>query len=307
MSSTEEGVRPSSGGRFATASRRLGFGSHGLRHTGGGRPHWAEIVIGVSLVGASLVMVFPFVWMLLSAFKPASVLTSQNPGFLPLNPTLGNFTQLFGRFPFGLYLANSVGVAVATVAVILFTSSMMGFVLSVTRIRGATVIFVILLSSIAVPFEVKVIPLYSVMVDFHLQDSYAALVLPFAIDAFGIYLFREFMVGIPDEYVDAARLDGASEWQIYWRVVMPMCKPISATLGIFAFVYAWDQLLWPTIVIASDRLRTLPLGIALLSSEQGAQYGLSIAAGLLATVPPLLAFFVLQGRIQGGVMLAGMK
>jgi multiple sugar transport system permease protein len=258
------------------------------------------------LVGA-LVMVFPFVWMILSAFKPASEIASPTPGLLPADPTLDNFRRLFELIPFATFFVNSVVITAVTVLGVLFTSSLLGYVLAQGRFRLAGAVFLLIVSSIAVPFEVKVVPLYRLMVQLGWDDSYQALVLPFLIDAFGVYLFREYIRNIPAEYFDAARLDGASEWQIYRRIVLPLTRPILATLAIFSFVFYWDQLLWPTIVISSEHLKTLPVGIALLSGERGARFDLAMAAGVLATVPPLIVFLLFQRHIERGVILAGMK
>ena len=262
--------------------------------------------MAVLLSLGSAVMVFPFVWMVLGSFKPAAELSRPVPTYLPASPSLDNFRALFQR-PFERYFLNSLAVTAVTVALIVFTSSLLGYLFARGRFLGANVAFMIILSAMIVPLEVLVVPLFIVVSSLGWSDSYQALVVPFVIDAFGVYLFREFIRGIPIEYFEAATIDGASDWTIYRRVAMPQCKPVAATLAIFSFVYIWDQLLWPIVVIASDDRKTLPMGIAQLSTESGARYDLVLAAAVIAVVPPLLVFLFLQRRIVAGVTMAGLK
>lgn len=266
----------------------------------------ARVILNIGLMIGSLLMLFPFIWMIVGAFKPMSELTSPNPTLFPREATFSNFTNLLER-PFGQYFFNSLMVTIIAVTLILFTSSLLGFIFARGGFRGSKVAFLVVVSSVIVPLEVMVVPLFLIVSGIGWEDSYQALIIPFMIDAFGIYLFREFMLGIPTDYFDAAKVDGASEWGMYWRIAIPQCKPVIATLAIFSFVYIWDQLLWPIVIIASDSRKTLPMGVAQLSSESGARFDLVLAAGTLTLLPPLIVFFLFQRKIVQGVTMAGLK
>lgn len=260
-----------------------------------------------ALLAGSLLMVFPFVWMILGALRPAAELTRPVPSLLPEAPSLNNFVELFAARPFERYFLNSLFVTGVTVGLILFTSSLLGYIFARGAFVGSKAAFIVIVSAMIVPFEVLVVPLFLIVSNLGWTDTYQALIVPYVVDAFGIYLFREFILGIPKDYFDAAKVDGASEWMIYRRIALPLCKPVFASLAIFSFVYIWDQLIWPVVIIASDARKTLPLGIALLSTESGARFNLVLAAGVLAVVPPLIVFLLFQRRIVRGVIMAGLK
>lgn len=265
-----------------------------------------KIALNSGLMLGSLIMLFPFIWMVVGAFKPMSELTSPNPTLFPRVFTLSNFTNLLLK-PFGQYFLNSLGVTLIAVTLILFTSSLLGYIFARGGFRGSKAAFFVVVASVIVPLEVTVVPLFLIVSGIGWEDSYQALIIPFMIDAFGIYLFREFMLGIPTDYFDAAKVDGATEWLMYRKIAMPQCKPIFATLAIFSFVYIWDQLLWPIVIISSDSRKTLPIGVSQLSSESGARFDLVLAAGTLAILPPLIVFFLFQRKIVQGVTMAGLK
>lgn len=270
-------------------------------------PSISTVLVNAALALGSLGMTFPFVWMLLGAFKPAEELERPTPTFWPESPTFDNFRHLFAALPFHVFFLNSVFVTLSTVALVIFASSLLGYLFATKPFPGSRLAFLLIISSMVVPFEVKVVPMFFIVQKLGWIDTYQALIVPFVVDAFGVYLFREFIRGIPKDYFDAARIDGASEWTIYWRIVLPLTSPVSAALAIFSFVYYWDQLIWPVIAISSDAMKTLPLGIALLATERGARFDLAMAAGLIAVIPPLIVFLIFQRRIVKGVMLAGLK
>ncbi len=266
-----------------------------------------RLCLNAILCVLSLAAVFPFAWMVLGAFKPAQELMRPIPSLWPEAPGLQNFQKIFTLFPFGRFFLNSAGVTLVTVAFVLFTSSLLGYIFGKFEFPGRGLAFLLIISSMIVPFEVRVIPMFLLVQSLGWQDSYQALIVPFIIDAFGVYLFREFIRAIPSDYIDAARIDGASEWMIYRRIIVPLTGPVMSALAIFAFVYYWDQLIWPLVVISSDLMKTLPLGILLLSNQRGIIFDLTLAAGLLSVVPNLIIFIVFQRRIVRGVVLAGLK
>lgn len=265
------------------------------------------VVGNAALLAGSLLMIFPFVWMMLGSLRPAAELSRPAPSLLPESPSFDNFVALFAARPFERYFLNSLFVTGVTVALILFTSSLLGYIFARGRFVGSRAAFIVIISAMIVPFEVLVVPLFLIVDNLGWNDTYLALIVPYVVDAFGIYLFREFVLGIPKDYFDAAKVDGASEWMIYRSIAMPLCKPVFASLAIFSFVYIWDQLIWPVVVISSDARKTLPLGIALLSTESGARFDLVLAAGVLAVLPPLIVFLLFQRRIVRGVIMAGLK
>ncbi len=262
-----------------------------------------HVIVGL----ASLLVIFPFIWMILGAFKPAAELRRPVPTWWPESAGFESFTALFSSFSFDRYFINSVFVTLTAVGLILFSSSLLGYVFGRGGFRGENALFLMFISAMIIPFEVMVVPLFLVISDLGWVDSYQALIVPFVIDAFGIYLFRETMAGIPRDYFDAARIDGASQWTCYRRIALPQCKPIIATLGIFSFVYIWDQLIWPIVAISSNAKRTLPVGISLLSTESGARIDLVLAAGVISVLPPLIVFLIFQRRIIKGAMMSGLK
>lgn len=289
--------RPATGGFAGPASRNL-------RHRGS-RP--AEVVRHGFLLLTSLVMILPFAWMILGAFKPAAELGRAIPTFLPAAPTLQNFKSLFRNHPFTVYFLNSLLVTTVSVMLILFTSSLLGYIFARGNFFGSNILFALIITAMIIPFEVVVVPLSLIVQSIGLTDTKTALIIPFVIDAFGIYLFREFTRGIPNDYFDAAKVDGASEWRIYRSIALPQCRPVIATLAIFSFVYMWDQLLWPIVVLSSTDKKTLPVGIAELSTESGQRFDLTLAAGVLAVIPPLILFLIFQRKIVTGVVMSGLK
>jgi multiple sugar transport system permease protein len=271
------------------------------------RRNYAKWLLNGWLLAMSALMVVPFVWMILSAFKPASELLRPIPNFFPEAWTLRSFSRIFVLFPFQRFFLNSFIVTTATVAIILFTSSLLGFVFGKFRFPGSRVLFLLIISSMIIPFEVRVIPMFLIIRGLNWVNTYQALIVPFIVDAFGVYLFREFIRTIPSDYLDAARIDGASEWRIYQRVVLPLTTSVMSALAIFAFVYYWDMLIWPLVAVSSQEMKTLPVGMLLLTNQRGGIYDLLLAAGLLGVVPNLIMFLIFQRQIVKGVILAGLK
>lgn len=263
--------------------------------------------LNLGLIIGSMIMLFPFIWMILGAFKSASELKRPIPTFFPEAPSFHNFERVFSLYPFGRFFLNSVIVTIITTVIVLFTSSLLGYIFAKFKYRTLDIIFFIVIASMIVPLEVKLVPMFILIRDFSWEDSYQALIIPFVIDAFGIYLFKEYIHNIPQDYLDAAQIDGANEWAIYYYVILPLTGPVLSALAIFSFVYFWDQLLWPLVAVSSDAMKTLPLGLVLLSNQRGIIYDLTMAGGLLSVIPPLIVFIIFQRRIVKGVILAGLK
>lgn len=259
------------------------------------------------LVAGAVLMVAPLLWMALASFKTLPEILRVPPTLLPESLHLDNYRTVLGDTAFVRYFLNSVLVAGITVASVLLTSSMAGYAFAKFEFPGRRVLFVLVLATLMIPFQVRVIPLYVLASDLGLLDSYAGLVLPGLVDAFGIFLMRQYLQSIPSELIDAARVDGASELTIFVRIVLPLAKPALAALAIFSLVASWESFLWPLLVISSPDKYTLPLGLAQFSGRFVTRVDLQMAASALTILPMLIVFLIMQRRFIEGMATAGMK
>ncbi len=265
-------------------------------------------VLYVALTVGLVAMVTPFVWMLFSSFKSTAEIRQNPTTFLPIDWTLDNFTQLFGRLDFATYFTNSTVVAVVVTAGNIVFSSMVGYALAKLEFRGKKLLFVLVLGTLMVPGVVTFVPLFVLTANLGLVNTYPGLILPFLITPLGVFLMRQFMLGLPDELIEAARIDGAGEWRIFLRVIMPLCGPAIATLTILTFLGSWNNFLWPLVVATSEQMYTLPVALALYSvSQNAAQYGLMMAGAVVVVVPVLVVFVALQRYFVQGIALTGIK
>lgn len=270
-----------------------------------GRPKWwLYIVLSAGLV----LMILPFVWMILGSFKTDAEIRQNPTGFLPADPTLDNYTTLFGRLDFTTFFLNSIVVAVfVTLGNIVF-SSMVGYALAKLEFRGKRLLFALVLATLMVPGVVTFVPLFVLTANLGLVNSYPGLILPFLITPVGVFLMRQFISGLPDELLEAARIDGAGEWRIFLRVVMPLCGPAVATLTILTFLGSWNNFLWPLVVATTEDMYTLPVALALYSvGQNAARYGLMMAGAVVVVVPVLAIFVILQRYFVQGIALTGIK
>ncbi|MGY0018429.1 carbohydrate ABC transporter permease [Streptomyces sp. cg35] len=258
-----------------------------------------------------LVMAAPFLWMALSAFKTKKDLTASPPVWLPSTWTLQNFSDLLDQLDMPRYFLNSLIVAVLVTVCNLLFCSMLGYALAKLNFSGRSKVFGVVLAALMVPGNLMILPLYVLMNKLNLLDSYMGLVLPFAAGAFGVFLMRQFMVTIPDELLEAARMDGAGEWYIFWRIVLPLVKPALATLTIFTFLGSWNNFIWPLIATNDPGKYTLPVALATFANDPnrtvGGGNGMLMAGSLLVVLPVLLVFAVLQRHFTQGIATAGMK
>jgi len=253
-----------------------------------------------------LIMLIPFVWMVLSSFKPLLEIMSPAVQLLPQSPSLDNYTKLFANYAFPQYILNSLIVTSCICFSITTTSVLLGFVFAKAKFRGRNFIFLVVLATMALPFEIIAVPLLLEFQAFHGLDSLPTLVVPFMVDAFPVFLCRQFMATIPNDYLDAARVDGANDLEVLWRIVVPMSGPAIAAVAILSFLYNWDQLFWPLVSIASDANRTVPLGIVALSTQFGPDYDLTMAASTLTILPVVVVFLLLRRHFISGMALSGL-
>ncbi len=275
------------------------------------RGWWFSFRVFKSLVWLclALVMFFPFYWGLITSFKPPSELTASPPIFWPhIFSAAANYSQVFKDIPMGRYYLNSLYVASVSTVAVLFTSSLGGYIFEKFRFRGKELFFMGIIATMMVPFPVRVIPLYLIFRQLGLLDTLAGLYVGALMSAYGIFLMRQFVKSVPNELLDAARIDGSSEFAIYVRIVVPLCRPALAALGIFHFVSEWDSFLWPLLVIDSMMNRTLPLGIATYRYGFGMlEWNLIMASAMLAMIPVLIVFLIGQKQFIEGITLTGLK
>ncbi len=255
----------------------------------------------------SVVMLFPFVWMILSSFKLPGQIIRYPPVWIPNPWTLANYQRAWAIIDVGVLFANSIIQAVAATALSLVTSCLAGYVLAKFEFPGRDLIFISILSTMMIPWPVFLLPQYVVIARLKLLDTRTALILPAIYSSFGIFLLRQYMHTVPGELLDAARIDGAGEQRIFWRIVFPLCQPALAALGIFTFLWNWDNLLWPLIVLSKENLYTLPLGMALAVNRFWTEYGVVMAGATISVVPVLIVYLTFQRSFVEGIALTGMK
>ncbi|WP_448593945.1 carbohydrate ABC transporter permease [Thermoflexus hugenholtzii] len=264
-------------------------------------------LVVLALLAGSVVMLLPLAWMTSSAFKPLHEVMRIPPTWIPEEPTLENFRAVFAQFPFGRYFLNSLITSSLVTLSVLITSAMAGYALARFQFPGRDVLFIMILASLMIPFQTRMIPIYQLAITLHLQDTLLGVMFPWLVDAFGIFLMRQFMLTIPSDLIDAARIDGASEWRIFWAIMLPLVRPALAALAIFTFLGAWEEFLWPLIITSSDASRTIPVGLQFFSEQYGTNIHWQMAGALIAALPMLVVFFLLQRQIIEGIALTGMK
>ncbi len=269
----------------------------------------SRVVLYSILLFGILFTLVPFLWMLSTSFKSSTEIVKLPPTFLPEKFTLQSYRTIFNdpHVPIARFYLNSIIVSASVVTMVLFTSSLAGYVFAKYQFYGKNVLFTMLLASMMIPFQVMMIPLYLILVRMGLTDSLMGLIVPGATSAFGIFLMRQFIESIPSELIDAARIDGAGEFGIYSRIILPQMGPALATLGIFTFMGTWNDYLWPLIVITTNEKRTLPVMLTWYNSQHGSRFDLTMAASVLVILPILLVYFIFQRWVVRGIALTGFK
>lgn len=256
----------------------------------------------------AFVVVFPFLWMLSGSLKSPSEVLRLPVAWLPTRFLLvQNLVSVSAKVPFGLAFLNSTVVAVSVTVSTLVFSSLAGYSFSKFHYRGRNLAFLFVLSTMMIPFQAKVIPLYVMMRDLGWLDSYQGLIVPNALSVFGVFLMRQSILNIPDELLQAARMDGASEPRIYLTVVLPLSTAAISTLTVLTFLENWDFLFWPLIIISRTKYKTLPLVLAMLQLEHGMRFNELMAASLLSMLPVVILFLIFQRYIVQGLARTGIK
>jgi multiple sugar transport system permease protein len=266
----------------------------------------AMLLYGLLAVGIVLTLL-PLLWMLAASLMPPGEANSYPPRLWPSAITFEHYAALFTRLDLARYLLNSTLLAGAVTLIALFVNSMAGYAFAKFRFRFRDQLFQSLLGAMVIPAQVAMLPLFLLLKQFGLINTYWGVIVPGMASIFGIFLIRQYLLAVPDSLLDAARMDGAGEFRIYWSLVLPLCRPILVTLAIFTFLGAWNDFMWPLIVLTDSSRYTLPVALANLLGEHVQDTELMMAGSVLTVLPVMLLFVVLQKYYIAGIMLGGMK
>jgi len=278
-------------------------------------------LLHLALAAGAITMILPFLWMVSTSLKPEPEIFRFPPAWLPRRWQWENYRAAMEAAPFGRYFVNTVIYAVAITGSNLLLCSMAAYAFARLRFRGRNVLFILTLGTMMVPGQVTMVPVFILLkrwplvggndwlgIGGHgLLNSYIGLVLPGAVGAFGIFLLRQFFMTLPRELEDAARIDGCSEAGIYWRIILPLSKPALATLGIFTFTAAWNEFLWPLLIMSKDSMKTLQVGLQVFQTQYTTRWDLLMAGTVVVTIPVLVIFLAGQRYFTRGIALSGIK
>jgi len=261
------------------------------------------------VLAGAIIFVLPIILLFITSFKPESeIIHFKN--VLPNDWTVANYTEVLDNveeIPMARWFFNSVFVSSMITALVLFVDSLAAYALARLNLPGGKYVLVLIIASLMIPLQMLLVPVYLILNWLGWLDTYLALIVPAASGAFGVFLLHQFFKSIPKEYEEAAAIDGCSKWGIYWRIILPMSKPALATLGIFVFVGSWNDFLNPLVFLDSVDKYTLPVGIALFQTSYVTEYGITLAASAVATLPVLIIFLLFQKHIIKGISLTGLK
>jgi multiple sugar transport system permease protein len=266
-----------------------------------------RILTLVAVLAIAGAMLLPLVWMVATSFKPEADIVKFPPSLLPDRVTLEHYLDVWDRIPFARLYVNTIIFAGGVTLISLLLDSMTAYALARLEFPGRNLVFVAILVMLMLPFQVTLIPLYDLLVSLGWTNTMQGLIVPRATNAFGIFFLRQFLLSLPRDLEEAARIDGASEFRIYRRIIMPLAAPALLTLGLFHFMYNWNDLLWPLIVNQDQARQTLPAGLALFMGQHVVEFGILMAASVLALIPVVLFFLVIQRRFVEGIATTGIR
>jgi len=267
----------------------------------------SEFFLHLVLIILSLIMVFPLVWMVLSSFKPSLEVIDVEFHLWPKTWTLRNYRNVFEAVPMSRGYVNSLVVATSVTVLVLLSATMGGYLFSKLRFKGRELLFFVVLGSVMIPPQLVLIPLYFLMSKFRWINTYQGLIFPFMMNAFGIFLMRQFMYGIPNDLLEAARIDGATDFRIYFSVILPLIRSSIAVLGILIFLWTWDEFLWPLVTVSGNEMKTLPLLMSHFTQSEQEFPGESLAAATLVIGPVLVVYAFFQRHFVRGLSMTGLK
>lgn len=267
----------------------------------------SKVIVYIILSVLAIGMVIPFFWMVLASFKNSNEVFSIPMKILPTVWHFENYQIIWEKIPLLTFFKNTAKLTVITTVIQVFTSCFAAYGFAKVKFKGRDMLFVIYVTTIAVPWQVYMVPQFALMSKIHLTNSHLGLILMQAFSAFGVFLMRQFMMGIPDELLEAARIDGLTEYGIFARIALPLAKPGIATLIIFTFVNIWNDFMGPMIYLNSTELKTIQLGIRMFISQYGADYALIMAASVCSLIPVLAIFIICQKWFVEGITAGGVK
>jgi multiple sugar transport system permease protein len=282
------------------------------RRTSGGDPlarmlRWRTVLLTICALLLTIAMLLPLVWMLLTSVKPESEIVAFPPRLLPHSFTFQHYVDVWSRIPFARLYLNTIVFAGSVTLVSLLFDSMTAYALARLNFRGRNVVFIAILIMLMLPFQVTLVPLYDLLSNLGWTNTLHGLIVPRATNAFGIFFLRQFFLSLPKDLEEAARVDGAGEFRIYRQIVMPLALPALLTLGLFHFMYNWNDLLWPLLINQDPARQTLPAGLAQFMGQHVVEYGLLMAASVMALMPVIVFFLLIQRRFVEGVATTGIK
>jgi multiple sugar transport system permease protein len=265
---------------------------------------WLYLILTIGLIA----VLAPFVWMVLGSFKSEGELRQSPPTWWPQSASLDNYTHLFTQLNFEQFFLNSTVVALVVMIGNLVFCSMLGYALAMLDFRGKRAIFLAVMGTLMIPGVVTFVPLFVLVANAGLVDTLPGIFLPYLVSPFGVFLMRQFIIGLPKDLLDAGRVDGAGELTIFARIILPLCGPALATLGILTFLGSWNNFLWPLVVAQSEDKYTLPVALALYSTGQNStDYGLLLAGCTVVIIPILIIFLIFQRKLIEGIATSGLK
>lgn len=266
-----------------------------------------KVIILLLLSLGAVTMIFPFIWMILSSLKGQMELLRMPPTFWPERFRWENYKKVLEAIPFFKYFANSLATALVNTFAGIMTSVLAGYVFAKYKFKAKEFLFWVMIACMMIPYDTLIIPLYKIMVRLHWTNTYLVLTIPFFVNIFGLFMMRQFMESIPDDYIEAAEIDGCGQYKTFFKVILPMVKPAAAALFIFIFMGSYNSFLWPLINVNSRELFTLPIGMASLTTDKKSEFELLMAASTMAVVPVFGVFCVAQKHFVAGLTMGGVK
>lgn len=270
------------------------------------RVRWSHLILHVLLILGSVLMLLPFIWMVSTSLKPgADVFREYPPRLIPTTVQWSNYKEALTSMPFDRFYLNSFIVAISVTILQLFTASLAAFAFARLRFRGRDILFFIYLSALMIPFPVLLVPNFIIIRNLGWFDTYAALIVPVSFSAFSTFLLRQYYRGIPIELDEAARIDGASSFRVWWQIIFPNSRPALAALAIFIFLGNWNEFLWPLIVTNSEAMRTVPVGLNSFKGQFTVRWEMLMAAAVVGMMPILVVYVLAQNWIIKGMSISG--
>jgi len=268
---------------------------------------WSYMLLFTTLLIGSLLMFVPYLWMILTSFKSNSEILTASNHLLPQEPTLSGYKKVLGEVPFFRWFLNSLSTSAIVTIGAMFTSALAGYIFAKFRFRGKRFLFVVILATMMVPFQIVMVPTYIIISKLNLVNDLSAIVIPYLVSAFGVFLAKQFIEAIPNELIEAARMDGASEFRTFWSLVLPQIKPALSALAIFSFMAAWNNYLWPLIILNEESKMTVPLALVFFNGQNVVNYNVVMSAAVLIMIPVVIIFLIFQKQFIKGLTMTGFK